>query len=160
MPPQPKSASFFFNYSTLREWKVLLKSLKDMIMTSSSITLDIKLTVTAIQSICTEQVLSHVQLSCFVSTLQFKRYMDAFEKTLFTDLSLMSNFQSQNLSIIPPLLRSVSTLSARSKLQQTGDLPLQERGIHSRVVTSSPSTARDSTELHSWHAGARLSLPR
>lgn len=127
---------------------MLLKSLKDMIMTSSSITLDVKLTVTAIQSICTEQVLSHVQLS-FVSTLQFKRYMDAFEKTLFTDLSLMSNFQSQNLSIIPPLLRSVSTLSARSKLQQTGDLPLQERGIHSRVVTSSPSTARDSTELHS-----------
>lgn len=66
---------------------------------------------------------------------------------------LKSNFQSQNLSIILPLLRSVRTISARSKLQKTGDLPLQERGIHSHVVTSSPSTARHSTELHSWHAG-------
>lgn len=118
-------------------------------MTSSFITLGIKLTATAIQSICTEQDLSHVQLSCFVSTLQFKHYMYAFEEILFIDLSLMSNFQSQNLSVILPLPRSVSTISARSKLQKTGDFPLQERGIHSRVVTSSQSTAIDSTELHS-----------
>lgn len=118
---------------------MLLKSLK----TSSFITLDIKLTFIAIQSMCT--VLSQVQLSCSVSTLQFKRYMFAFVEILFTDLSLMSNFQSQNLSIIVPLLRSVSTISARSKLQKTGDLPLWERGIHSCVANSSPSTAQKCT---------------
>lgn len=84
-----------------------------------------------------------------MSTLQFKPNMFAFEEILLTDLSLMSDFQSQNLSVLLPLLRSASTISARSKLQKTGDLPLQERGIHSHVVTSSPSTARHSTELHS-----------
>lgn len=118
-------------------------------MTSSFITLDIKLTVTAIQSLCTEQVLSHVQFS-FLCLVCNSNFTFAFEEILFTDLSRMSNFQSQNVSIILPLLRSVSTISARLKLKKTGDLPLQEGGIHSHVVTrSSPSTARDTKLIHS-----------
>lgn len=77
---------------------MLLKSLKDKIMTSSFISLDIKLTVTAIQSIRTQQVFSHAQLSCFMSTLQFKCYMFAFEEICFTNLPLMSNIQYENVS--------------------------------------------------------------
>lgn len=103
--PQPKSS--FFVYSTLMEWKVLLKSLEDKIMTSSL-------------SFWTSSWLPQpyrvyaenkffLMYNSVVLCLLCSSNLFAFEEILFTDLSLMSDFQSQNLSVHLPPLRSAST---------------------------------------------------
>lgn len=129
--------------------KSIFKQASIMLKNSSCTTckaLDTKLTVTAIQSICTGQVLTHLQHRIVLSLLCNSNIACSSLKRLYLLTYLL---WSQNLSIIFPPLRSANVISAGSKLRKT-DLPLQERGIHSCVVTRiSPSTARDSTELQS-----------